>query len=57
MQTRYALTLTIENKSRNKWVICQNLDYKDGFHFTLHLRPMGEVFFLTSEGHIDVGTL
>jgi hypothetical protein len=53
VQTRYALTLTIENKSRNKRVTCQNVNIKTEilFNFT----PIyGRSFFLTTEGHIEV---
>ena len=53
VQTRYALTLTIENKSRNKRVTCQNVNVKTEILFIL--TPVyGRSFFLTTEGHIDV---
>ena len=49
-----ALTLTIEDKSRNQRVACQEIRVKDGRYNFLTFRSIGEVFPLTTEGHIDV---
>jgi hypothetical protein len=43
VQTRYALTLTIEDKSRNKRVSCQNVNLRRKYYLNL-LRSMGNYF-------------
>ena len=50
----YALTLTTEDKSRNQRVACQEIRETDGRYTHLAFRSIGEVFPLTTEGHIDV---
>ncbi len=49
-----ALTLTIEDKSRNQRVACQEIRVRDGRYNYLAFRSIGEVFPLTTEGHIEV---
>ena len=52
-----ALTLTTEDKSRNQRVACQEIRVTDGRYNYLAFRFIGEVFPLTTEGHIDVRQL